>query len=45
MEQGERIDRECCQGLLLDSVVISEERRETEKQRGSLLPLFYLEGH
>lgn len=33
MEWGERIDRECCQGLLLDSVVISEEKRERERNK------------
>lgn len=30
---GERKDSECCQGLLLDSVVISEQRRAGETKR------------
>lgn len=33
MEWGEWIDRECCQGLLLDSVVISEKRRMKTKRK------------
>lgn len=33
LEWGEWIDRECCQGLLLDSVVISEKKREKTKRK------------